>query len=133
MGKTLVPSPIRVSRHLAQSEHNRELLEIILQNYKKYKDWIITIVFYYALHRVQAKMIRDFHVDPQQHWDPDDPTNSRNTLVNRYFSKNVSNLYISLYRKSQDMRYKPMVHFHFDERFVLKIVEETLKTFEKIP
>lgn len=125
-------SPPLISRHLNQSEHNKELLDIIIQNYKKFKDWIITIVFYYALHRVQAKLIEDFHLNPKQHWDPNNPNNSRNNLVSKHFPQ-IAGHWRALYQMSQDLRYKPMAHIFKDEREILNIVEETLKAFEQIP
>jgi hypothetical protein len=46
-------------RHLAQAQHNAELARLLAQD-MVYKDWIITITFYAALHYVEALFARRY-------------------------------------------------------------------------
>lgn len=44
--------------HIAQAEHNEALAQE-LSNDLTYKDWLITVAFYAAIHYVEASLVRD--------------------------------------------------------------------------
>jgi hypothetical protein len=83
------------SQHILRWKHNRELIPKIPNDYS---DWIVTVVFYTALHAVEAVLAKD-GLDITSHRD-------RNKLLSttgRY--EYIRKHYMQLYSLSQTTRY----------------------------
>lgn len=94
-----------IAEHIAQSKYNEESLDFLIKNHNEAVDWIITITFYYALHIVQAKLQRDFKIDPKFHNHPKKPQLSRNKCAFENLPLNISIIYNNLYNESMKARY----------------------------
>ena len=93
--------------HIAQAEHNEALAQE-LSNDLTYKDWLITVAFYAAIHYVEASLARDSigHSDT----DPRRPQNVgihawREQLVHRRYSQGCWQSYRTLRNESANARY----------------------------
>ncbi|HQE92009.1 MAG TPA: hypothetical protein PLH19_04885 [Anaerolineae bacterium] len=47
--------------HLHQAQHNHALIETLDPENTVYLDWIVTIAFYVAVHRVEAWLAQTYH------------------------------------------------------------------------
>lgn len=94
-----------IAEHITQSKYNETALDFLIKNHDEAVDWIITIAFYYALHVVQAKLQRDFNIDPKFHTHQKDPKLSRKECVFQNLPLKISILYNNLYNESMKARY----------------------------
>jgi len=123
---------ILIKNHIDQSEHNKKLLNELQTNYLEYKDWILTTLFYYSLHRVQAKIVRDTSYYPENHFDDKIYENSRNQIVANLLLDNQSSAYLALYQQCRLARYRPLSFKYFKEEYVLTLVKNITAIFDKI-
>lgn len=93
-----------VAEHITQSKYNETALDFLIKNHDEAVDWIITITFYYALHLVQAKLQRDFKIDPKFH-NHKNPQFSRKACVIKNLPLNITIIYNDLYNESMKARY----------------------------
>lgn len=94
-----------IAEHIAQSQYNKNTLDFLINNHDEAIDWIITITFYYALHVVQAKLQRDFNIDPKFHTNKKNPQLGRNVCVFKNLPLRISITYNNLYNESMKARY----------------------------
>lgn len=59
-----------VQTHLEQARHNEAFLQRIDSD--TYSDWVVTVLFYAALHYVDAYLAKQGHADPGDHDTRDD-------------------------------------------------------------
>lgn len=77
----------KYDEHINQAKHNENLASELLQTLT-YKDWIITICFYSALHYVDAELSKRLNVDPEISHPQDRSIHSyREDLVRTFFKK----------------------------------------------
>jgi len=88
------------SGHLRKISHNNNFFKLVLKNDPLtnpiYPDWMVTIIFYTALHHVDAKL-SELDIHPDTH--PD-----RNSFV-AYHLKQVCKDYLFLKSRSEYARY----------------------------
>ena len=98
--------------HLYQAKHNEGLLSELLTSLS-YKDWLITVAFYSAIHYVEAAFFNNptiVHTDtsiptyPDGRW-RDSPHNWRMKLLEKHCPKYVWKSFRSLYNESYIARY----------------------------
>lgn len=108
--------------HSAQSTHNKAFAESLDES--KFQDWIVTALFYSALHAVD-KTLATVNVHPQSHTD-------RNAYVGRESRlKRVYVEYRSLETASRNARYNCWQRTKFDlprYRRELETIRQTLGT-----
>lgn len=56
-----------VSTHQRQVEHNRQVIAHLQQAGDAYLDWVVTILFYTALHLVDQALYRNAQLNPRNH------------------------------------------------------------------
>lgn len=117
-------------QHIEQSEHNKDFLQEIIANFPDYTDWIITVTFYFALHRVQARLLKDFNLDPDRH-EHRNPMRSRNKLV-QLLLPNYWEDYHTLYHESRKARYHPNYHKRINITDIRDLILDALKLFENV-
>ena len=89
-----MPQPLE---HIAQAEKNERLYEILIGT--EFNDWAITVLFYAALHYVDASFTEQTGVSPRNH-------NSRNYMVAK--TRNMMQIkyhYAELFQWSLNVRY----------------------------
>ena len=98
--------------HLYQAEHNEGLLSELMASLS-YKDWLITVAFYSAIHYVEATFSNNpaiGHTDtsiptyPDGRW-RDSPHNWRMSLLEKHYPKDVWKGFKSLSNASWVARY----------------------------
>jgi hypothetical protein len=93
--------------HIRQAEHNEALGEILATQLQRYRDWLITVSFYAAIHYVEA----DFAEDPvikhseTSKWEGETPHDCRQRLVKRKYGRDCWKSYRKLREASRDVRY----------------------------
>jgi hypothetical protein len=95
--------------HIKQAEHNEALCEILLanQSYHRFRDWIVTVTFYAAIHYVEASFAQDRKI---QHSELNKPTgislhDHREDLVRLKYGDETWRVYKRLREASQLVRY----------------------------
>jgi len=120
-----------IQRHVEQSQHNEDFLQKILAHFPNYTDWIITITFYIAVHRVQAALLKDYNLYPDRHEHPN-MRRSRNKLVQILYPAYWPSYYI-LYHESRKARYVPNYHKRTKIKAIHELIINALKLFKKLP
>ena len=98
--------------HLQQAQHNEGLLSELLTSLS-YKDWLITVAFYSAIHYVEAAFFNNpaiGHTDTSIPTYPDGkwrygPHNWRMKLLEKHYPEDVWKGFRSLYNASYIARY----------------------------
>ena len=99
--------------HLYQAQHNEGLLSELMASLS-YKDWLVTVAFYSAIHYVEAAFFNNpaiGHTDTSIPTDPntgrwsDSPHNWRMSLLEKHYPKDVWKGFRSLYNESWVARY----------------------------
>lgn len=85
--------------HLKKAEHNNKLLNIFNLRRTRYLDWVVVIIFYEALHYVDAYLATKGFIKIESH-------KQRNELIER-FIPSISNEWWLLFNESQYARYEP--------------------------
>ena len=121
-----------IQKHLDQALHNEKLVSLQLgtQN-QEFPDWTITMTFYFAVHRMQAALLKDFNYYPDKHED-DRIERSRNRLVSAHYGA-VSRLFMFFYHESRKARYQPNYYQKLDPKMIEKKVHDALTEFGKFP
>ena len=93
-----MPQP---AEHIAQAEKNERLYESLLGT--EFNDWAITVLFYCALHYVDAYFAQRIGTSPSNH-------NARNKLIALTSElADIETDYRELYARSVDARYNIVV------------------------
>ena len=99
--------------HLYQAQHNEGLLSELMASLS-YKDWLVTVAFYSAIHYVEAAFFNNpaiGHTDTSIPTDPntgrwrDAPHIWRMKLLEKHYAKDVWKGFRSLYNASWVARY----------------------------
>ncbi len=99
--------------HLYQAQHNEGLLSELMASLS-YKDWLVTVAFYSAIHYVEAVFFNNpaiRHTDTSIPTDPNtgtwrnSPHNWRMRLLRNTYPQNVWQSFRSLYNQSYVARY----------------------------
>jgi hypothetical protein len=56
-----------VDTHRQQAEHNREIIAHLQQGGDVYLDWVVTVLFYTALHLVDQVLYHNARLNPRNH------------------------------------------------------------------
>ena len=94
--------------HYEQGLHNKNFADdLISVSPIKYKDWVITVAFYSAVHLIEAYFdkTQNLHSDVQAKNSNESPHEYRNRMVQMIFSDEVASCYTKLYRLSRFSRY----------------------------
>lgn len=83
--------------HLRKAEHNNQLLNTFNFKRTRYPDWLVVIIFYTALHYVDAYLATRGFVKISDH-------KERNRLVEKYLPSVIEEWWL-LYDQSQAARY----------------------------
>jgi len=98
--------------HLYQAQHNEQLLSELVANLS-YKDWVVTVAFYTAMHYVEAHFFNDpniihsdtsIPIDNQGKW-LHTPHVWRMELLRNNYPQDVWKSFRSLYNESRIARY----------------------------
>jgi len=110
--------------HLRQAQHNEGLAQQLLTS-MEYKDWIITVTFYAAIHYVEAAFFQNPEiVHTETGIAPNYPGGYygyRSDMILRYYPPEVDLSYRKLYQLSRIARY---LCFPAEKRFLEKPVKE---------
>jgi len=92
--------------HIRQAEHNEALGELLVAN-PQFRDWLITVAFYAAIHYVEADFTKDSSIQHTERSKPKDVSAHvwREQLVEQRYSKDCFKSYRKLREASQDVRY----------------------------
>jgi hypothetical protein len=112
----------RKSSHIAKAKHNEEFMNLI-QKFDSltnpyFPDWIVTVIFYMALHHIDSKLAT---VAPPPFDHPGDH-GCRNTAVSLYLRK-ISKYYFFLKGKSEFGRYIPYSEKNISPSTVRKCIK----------
>ena len=118
-------------RHLNQSNHIEKLVSVLIKDFTDYPDWAITTTFYFAMHRMQAALLKDFHFNPDKHLHPL-RQRSRNTLVSIHYAA-IANSYMKLFHESMKARYVPGYQLTTKMVDITKDIENALVEFKQYP
>lgn len=95
--------------HIEQAEHNEALGELLSTSpaLHKYRDWLITVSFYAAIHYVEADFATDRNIGHSETSKPPDitPHDHREDLVRKRYGQNCWKSYKKLREASRDVRY----------------------------
>jgi hypothetical protein len=110
--------------HLRQAQHNEKLAQELLAS-MEYKDWIITITFYAAIHYVEAAFFQNAKiVHTETAITPNYPGGYygfRSDMILQYYPAEVDMSYRKLYQLSRIARY---LYFPLEKGFLEKPVQE---------
>lgn len=106
--------PPRVQGHLDHARHNERFLDLllaeILPRHREYADWALVVMFYTAVHFVNAVLLAEQGVAPTRHLTPpgvtSGPQMGRNELVTLHFDPDTATAYKELYDLSRQTRYR---------------------------
>jgi hypothetical protein len=112
--------------HLQQYKHNRELLEIedLKADKSNYPDWIITVLFYCAVHLVEKELSKD-NKHNKRH------TDRAVDIVQDTKLSVVADQYNALYMQSRRARYDCKI-FSPREKFSPKDLKDAFTCLEDI-
>jgi hypothetical protein len=110
--------------HTDQADHNKDLLHQLLNHMQQFSDWIVTVSFYFAVHRVDAVLKGKFKQYPSSH-------KERNTLVRKYLPQ-ISPDYEAIYSVSVRARYYPGYHIRNPLPKIMKFIQETEAIFSNL-
>lgn len=109
--------------HIGKSGHNENFLNFVQSSDPNkgytFPDWMITVAFYIAVHKVDAKLSK-MGDHPSDHF-------YRNTLVANKLPT-ISSDYFFLKNKSEFARYSPKSHKQISQRMVDRCIRISLKT-----
>lgn len=110
--------------HLRQAQHNEKLAQELLAS-MEYKDWIITITFYAAIHYVEAAFFQnpeivhtEVGITPKY---PGGYYGYRSDMILQYYPAEVDMSYRKLYQLSRIARY---LYSPAERKFVEEPVQE---------
>lgn len=110
--------------HLRQAQHNEKLAQELLAS-MEYKDWIITITFYAAIHYVEAAFFQNAKIVHTEISKPRDYKGSyhdyRTDMILKSYSSAVWQSFRKLYEQSRIARY---LYFRAERKFLEKPVQE---------
>lgn len=86
--------------HLTQADHNRDFINIIWPKNLQYPDWAVTVIFYTAIHLIEAYF--DHHLGKSSH----DYQDREDTIIQTSELKPIYPEYHELKRLSMDSRYR---------------------------
>lgn len=105
------------TEHLQLMRANEGLIIELLNNKTTYRDWIIIITFYTALHKIDV-LLHDLGVgDGQINNHP-----KRNGQVSQNFPSKIYQKYNTLYLKSKELRYNQKNLFSISKRELRKFL-----------
>jgi hypothetical protein len=109
-------NPAKVTGLFRQADHTEALLDLlmtqVIPNRPEFADWAMVVIFYAAVQRTHATLLRDHNEDPRGHRDHHDPKTGQlirgqGSLVRDFLGANVSQAYQQLYQVSREARYRP--------------------------
>lgn len=110
--------------HIEKSKHNEKFLNFVRENDSgtkyDYPDWLVTIAFYIAVHKVDAKL-NEKGIYPEDHY-------NRNRFVAIELNE-INTSYMFLYNQSTKARYDPRSQRKMKENIVdlcMKIAVEII-------
>jgi hypothetical protein len=111
-----------IEKHIKQWRRNRNFAKKIDATYR---DWQVTVIFYAALHAVDAALAK-LNVKVADHEKRNDTVKSNGSFVE------IRDAYMDLYRISRITRYDPEPDNWIPERYldVADLVEDLLKPIE---
>ncbi len=93
-----------IEGHIQKAKHNSEFLEKFYSDKTQFPDWAVIVMFYEALHYVDAYLSTKGHIRIDDH-------RQRNELVDKHL-KDIAAIYIDLfYKESRKARYYPFYRF----------------------
>lgn len=92
-----------VQQHIQQANHNERLRQQL--DTLNIIDWTITVMFYTALHKVDA-FLANVNIHPKKHTSGDPNDFGRNQYVNTFFPLDKHKSYCRLYNASRNARYE---------------------------
>lgn len=109
------------ARHLQQGKENEQLARALLALDSCYKDWVITLIFYAALHYIYSKLpVSDI---PHTH-------EEAKPLILQSCGGDVFKLYSDLSDKSRNARYYPAIAEAYRNSSLVS--ENAIKTLETL-
>ncbi len=90
--------------HLLQAYHNVDLAQFLAQE-MKYKDWVITVAFYAAVHFVEANFAKRFGTHGEQASGSSPHIWRLDQLKAKGYPLSCRNAYRNLYTTSRQVRY----------------------------
>lgn len=109
--------------HLRQAQHNESLVQQLLASLE-YKDWIITVTFYAAIHYVEAAFFQNPKiVHTETSITPNYPGGYhgyRSDMILQHYSE-IYPSYHKLYQQSRIARY---LYFRAERKFLEKPIQE---------
>lgn len=88
-----------VNNHLTQASHNKDFLNIIWPQYPEYPDWVVTVIFYVAIHLLEAYFDKQLSKSSHDYQDRED------TITQTLELRPIYSHYNELKRLSMDSRY----------------------------
>jgi hypothetical protein len=104
-------------RHLDQARHNLQLLRLL--NLTDYPDWGATLVFYAAVHQVEAALARTGFPDSRNH--ADRHRQLKHLVREKRLAANAEAAYQRLYLRSRWARYEDWQALGLDAAMVNKL------------
>ena len=86
--------------HVAQADHNRQFVVDLRGQQTQYKDWIVTVAFYVAVHRIEAYLARTLDIHSTEHAKRD------NAMTKIAELRPIYGHYQEMYNKSMESRYE---------------------------
>lgn len=118
MGEIIVPTK---EQHYKQYQQNKSLLNspVFDAENTQYKDWVVTISFYTAVHLIEKKLAE---INPNHHFTSH---KSRNNAMNAASSfRRIAPQYKTLYDESRKARYDCKRFTNSDINLVLSLLEQ---------
>jgi hypothetical protein len=120
---------VKKVEHLNQATWNHEVIISLGERKSKYLDWVITVVFYEAIHYVESAFacIHDVgHTERCQKVD-ESPSGARWRLVKKVFNRNVQQSFWELETASKNLRYLlGDYQSYYDEAVVAGFIDSNL-------
>lgn len=94
-------------QHLEQAEHNESLCKLLATQHESYRDWLITISFYAAIHYVEAGFAQDRSIGHSEKHkrEQESEHTCRQRLVRQKYDKACWLKYKLLREASHNVRY----------------------------
>ena len=105
--------------HQRKAHHNEKYFRMntgVRSGVKSYPDWCITVIYYAAVHYVDAKLAK-MGMHPLDYF-------NRNPMVASNLHRDVSSAYIFLQNRSETARYFPDSEGEFSEKSVRECVDK---------
>ncbi len=115
--------------HLTQARHNTLLAEQLAVD-MVYKDWVITVTFYAAVHYVEAALGKRFGWHGENVTD-DSPHSARLKKLKEKYSLDCWKAFRGLYEASKDVRYLRVPLSHYSDDDARNFLTNDLATIRK--